>query len=184
MLPEIDDAGINLQFVIHAAAVEEEAAIGEQEQVSIEREARKSIVEVEQLPGVGCGVVDFDRIVVRICRVLGESGGGKSASIAQSDEAGIPAAMCHGFDEGPRLRGGIEYSCVVAPLKRVVMPSATGRKQTTVGQQGVTAAEEIKRAMIWCEQCGGGEENVWGGGRLVPPHAGEKAIRPSAGNSR
>ena len=88
--------------------------------------------------------------------------------------------MCHGFDEGPRLRGGIEYSCVVAPLKRVVMPSATGRKQTTVGQQGVTAAEEIKRAMIWCEQCGGVKEIVGRSGSWVPHDAGEDAIGHAA----
>src|ERR1700730_2123402 len=93
---EIDDARIDLQAIVHAASVEDDAAIGHQEYVCVERETWETAIEVKYMPVIGGGIVNLHGVVVRLGHeVFGEAGGDERAAVAQGDETGIPAAMSH-----------------------------------------------------------------------------------------
>ena len=174
---QVDNARIDLQVVIHAAAVKQDSAIGEQEQVGIERQAGKSVREMQHLPVVLCEIVDFQRHVVRIVEVLGKAGGRQRASVAQREKCGVPAPMGHRRYKRPFLSDRIEDGSVVASGKRVVVPGPARREQATVGQEGIAAAEKVEGTSVGRHQCCRMEEVVRRISRGVPNHAGEDSIR-------
>src|ERR1700730_2011904 len=158
---EIDDARIDLKAVVHAAAVEDDAAIGHQEYVRVERETRETAIEVKDMPVIGGGIVDLHRVVVRLGQVFSEAGGDQGAAVAQRDETGIPAAVGHRGNEGPLFRGEIEYAGIVASGKWIVMASAPRRQQSAVGKERVGTAEKVEGAVIRGKERLRVEEIAW-----------------------
>ena len=177
MIRNIDDAWFNLQLIIHAAAIEEDTTIGEQEEMGVERQAGEVGQELMQLPFIGCCRVDLDRFVVRLVKGFRQAGGCENASIAEPDQRWVPTAMNHLCDKGPLLSLRIKHGRIRAASKRIVAEGSSSREQATVGQERVPAAEKIKRTAVGGEDRIGMKEIVRQRRFGIPDHAGENFLR-------
>src|SRR5436309_10508124 len=145
--------------------------------MGVERQAGEVGEELMQLPFIDCCRIDLDGFVVRLVKSFRQAGGCENAPIAEPDQRRVPTAMNHLCDKGPLLSLRIKYGRIRAASKRIVADGSSSREQATVGQERVSAAEEIKRTSGGGEGRIGMKEIVRWRRFGIPDHACENFLR-------